>query len=327
MKRLLSVVFITLLLFLLLGTGVWAIDDNYYLQLLKYGTDSDIEKAFNQVKTDLGERVNSKVLDVFKEEHAEKVYMSIAFYINFIGLKAAHDVLLKELEKMGRSEDYRETVIHTIGQLKNSSSLSTLLNLLNDTQTSTREKKALIDSVGEIGDISAEEILMGIVRNQYEEVDVRAHAILSLGKILSEKSTPLLIDILNNPYEEKIMRMYAASSLSQIGGNESLEALAKLINDESHEVAEYATSGIAQMKTKEGGKILLQALRSDYDKVRYYAAIGLGDIGFEEAVDSLKFRAAHDTNDLVRSEAKQSLEKILKNNQPQQGNEDIENLE
>lgn len=324
MKRLLPVVYIILLLFLHKGTGVWAFDDDYYLQLLRYGTDSDIEKAFNQVKTNLGERVNRKVLNIFKEEHAEKVYMSIVFYINFIGLNDAHDVLLQELEKRGRSEDYRETVIHTIGRLKNSSSLSTLLYLLGDTQTSIREKKAIIDSLGEIGEIGAEDILMRIAQDQYEEIDVRAHAILSLGKIQSGKSRPLLMDILHNPYEEKIMRMYAASSLSQIGGNDSLEALAKAINDESHEVAEYATSGIAQMKTEEGGKILLLALRSDYDKVRYYAAIGLGDIGFEEAVDSLKFRADHDTNDLVRREAKKSLEKILKIRHSQGENEGLE---
>jgi len=285
-------------------------DESYYLDLLKYGTDSDIEKAFSRVNKDLGEKVNRRLLDIFNEEHAEKVYLSIVSYIGMIGLKEANEVLLQELSRKGRNEDYRETVIRTIGVLKKSSSLLTLTETYNSTQTSLRMKKAIIDSFGEIGDRNVEEMLIGIADDEYEDVEVRAHAVLALGKIKSEKSILLLQNMLHNVYEEKILRMYAASSLSQIGGVSSLSALAKVINDDSHEVAEYAVNGIAQMERIEGAEFLIKALRSDYDKVRYYAVIGLGKLKYHDAVEALKFRAAYDVNDTVRKEAQKVLENM-----------------
>jgi HEAT repeat protein len=308
MKKLLIAYWIVLFLFL--ESYLFAPDQSYYLQLLSYGTDSDIEKAFSQVKNDLGNAVNKKVLGVFSEEHAEKVYLSIIFYIGRVDLKEANDVLLQELDRNTGSEDYRETVIRTLGQLKEPRSLPMLTGMLGEPRNSIRVRKALLDSIGDIGEKESEDALLGIAKDAHEDVEVRAHAILSIGKVKSEKSVPFLRDILHNVYEEKILRMYAASSLSLIGGSASLEALSAVIGDETHEVAEYAVNGIAQMKTKEGGELLLRALRSDNDKVRYYAAAGLGEIGYTAAADALRFRAAYDTNDLVRKEAKKSLEKM-----------------
>ena len=310
MKRFVSKLSLMIPFIFLYLWNVAAYDENYYLDLLQYGTDSDIEKAFSKANVDLGEKVNRRVLDVFSEEHAEKVYLSIVSYIGTTGLKEANEVLLQEMSRMGRNDDYREAVVRTIGILKNPSSLQTLSETYNSSQTSLRMKKVIIDSFGEIGDRSVEEMLIGIADDEYEDVEVRAHAVLSLGKIKSEKSILLLQNMLHNVYEEKILRMYAASSLSQIGGASSLSALARVINDDSHEVAEYAVNGIAQMEMSEGGEFLMKALRSDYDKVRYYAVIGLGKLKYLEAVDALKFRAAYDVNDTVRKEAQKVLESI-----------------
>ena len=104
--------------------------------------------------------------------------------------------------------------------------------------------------------------------------------------------------------------MYAASSLSKIGKASALETLADVINDDTHEVAEYAVNGIAEIGSERGGDILIKALRSDYDKVRYYAVIGLSKIKYKKAVDILQFKAEHDSNESIRREAKKAIENI-----------------
>ena len=114
-------------------------------------------------------------------------------------------------------------------------------------------------------------------------------------------------------YEEKIVRMYPSSSISRIGGDSSIDTLSQVIDDETHEVAEYAVNGIAEMGSQRGGDILMDALRSDYDKVRYYAVIGLKKIKYKQATDILRYKAEHDSNETIRKEAEKALEEIIGN--------------
>jgi HEAT repeat protein len=311
MNRYFVIPFFILLLGVIFINIIVAADEKYYVDLLKYGTDSDIEKAFTNVNEDLGYNVNNKVLEIFKEEHTEKVYITLVQYVGIVKLKKAHDVLLDELSRRGRNDDYRETVIHAIGKLGNSSSIAPLNEVYSKSNTSIRIKKAIVDAYGQIGDRSIEARLIEIVGDEYEDIEVRARAILALGEIKSKESINLLQSLLHNKYEEKILRMYSASSLSKIGGELSLAALAEVINDETHEVAEYAVNGIAKMETEKGGEYLIKALRSDYDKVRYYAILGLSKIKYRKAVNILEFKAEYDSNELIRKEAAKALENIL----------------
>jgi HEAT repeat protein len=73
-------------------------------------------------------------------------------------------------------------------------------------------------------------------------------------------------------------------------------------------VAEYAVKGISDINSYECGPILIKALRSDYDTVRYYAVIGLSRINYKDAIDILEFKAEYDTNDRVRMESKKAVE-------------------
>ena len=69
-------------------------------------------------------------------------------------------------------------------------------------------------------------------------------------------------------------------------------------------------NGIAEIGTERGGQLLVKALRSDYDKVRYYAAAGLARVKYPAARDILSFKADHDENAAVRREAKKALEAL-----------------
>jgi len=153
---------------------------------------------------------------------------------------------------------------------------------------------------------------LNIATNTHEDTDIRARALLALGDIQSAEAVDVLTEILLNTYEEKILRMYAAVSLSKIGGDASIDTLAKVIDDETHEVAEYAVHAIAEIDSQKGGDVLVTALRSDYDKVRYYAILGLKRRKYRDAVDILRFKASHDSNPTIRKEAQEALEEILR---------------
>ena len=160
MKRLITLLIYILILTILLIYKITADDNEYYINLLQYGTDSDIVKAFSQVHEDLGGSVNKKTLEIFQEKHSERVYLTIVQYIGLVKLQKAQDILLKELSRKTKNDDYRERVIKTIGELKNSGSLDALSEIYNKKETSIRIKQAIIDAYGKIGDKGIEGTLI-----------------------------------------------------------------------------------------------------------------------------------------------------------------------
>ncbi|MGQ9617287.1 MAG: HEAT repeat domain-containing protein [Spirochaetota bacterium] len=299
-----------LLYFNIILTPVFAVNEDFYCQVLRYGTDSDIIHSFSKVSGDLGPTVNGKVIEIFKEDHGEGVYISIARYIGIAGLKETCPILYDELNKARISEDYREELILTLGKLKEPSSVDFLKSYYFDIKRTKRIRKAIIDAWGEIGDSRIEDTLISLINNEYEDKELRGSAILSIGKAGTERSLDLLRDIATNPQEEKILRIYSIHSLAKLGGEKVIDILGALIKDESHEVAEYAVNGMVEIGSKNCGDYLLLALKSNYDKVRIYAAMGLAVIKYEGAVDILKFKSEHDVNERVREEAKKALEVI-----------------
>ena len=315
----LYLILITLIIInILLPYNIIASDSEYYIKILEYGTDSDITGAFKGVQEDKGIDVNQKVVAIFNELHSDKVYLSLIRYLSFINHDAAEGILKNELEKRKperkyKGDDYYEEVIYAFGEIGEkrsigSSSIELLKNLYMGKDTSKRIRMAILDAWGRMGNLEVEDDLLAILQDDYEDTDVKARAIIALGEIESTRSIEPLKDILLNSYEKKILRMYAAYALSRVGRESVLDTLEEVIYDSSHEVAEYAVKGISDMESDKCGPILIKALRSDYDKVRYYAVVGLSKMHYPDALNILEFKAEYDVNDRVRMEAKKAVE-------------------
>jgi HEAT repeat protein len=302
-------VFAPLMIYLSALPGIiFAQNENYYNQVLQFGTDADIARTFTMVKEDLGDDINKKILELFREEHSLAVHTALVRYIAAAGMGKAEQVLIQELEDGVPDEDYREECIIALGTLKKPSSIPFLQSYYFNNTSTQRIKKAIIDAWGNIGDLSIEDALMAIAGDAREDSEVRGRAIIALGKVKSVRSLGFLEGIARNKYENRHLRMYAVYSLGEVGGESVLETLGELIEDEMHEVAEYAVQSISNIASEKGGVYLMRALRSDFDKVRYYAVIGLRQLQYHDAVQILAFKAQFDTNETVRKEAEKALE-------------------
>jgi HEAT repeat protein len=282
----------------------------FYNKVVRYGTDLDIAAAFNNVTEDLGQEVNEYVLTLLSEEHSVQVHMTLVRYIAAVNMTSAESTLIEQLHDGYSDEDYKETVIYAMGVTGSRLALNTLKAYYTNNQSTKRIKKAIIDAWGTIGNIEIESALIAILTDKREDDELKAAAILALGQVKSVRSLELLVEIASNRYENKYLRMYAVHSLGEIGGESMIDILGELVNDDTHEVAEYAVKSITQIDSEKSGEYLIQALRSDFDKVRYLAAIGLADQACVEAVEILSFKAEHDRNEKVRQEAKKALESI-----------------
>jgi len=310
MCKFLKILYIGLLYFILSAYIITGYDEDFYIKVLKYGTDLDITHYFPKVKENLGERVNQMVLTVFFQKHSERVYQVLAEYIGIAKFEEGKSLLIQELKKTGLGEDYVEKIIYSIGKFKDPQTIPHLLDILKNNRTSIRIKQAVVNAMGEIGSKNIEDELISLVKNENENLDIRAQTILALGKLGGGKSLSLLKEILLNTYEPKLLRMYSAYSLGRIGKENVLEILSRVIDDPYHEVAEYAVSAISEVGTKKCGPYLISALRSDYDRVRFIAASGLASIKYEDAIEILEFKANFDSNEKVRAEARRAIEVI-----------------
>jgi HEAT repeat protein len=294
-------------------SGTRAEEEGFYIDVLRFGTDTDITNAFSNLRQMGGEEVNRRVLEAFSETHSDRAYGALVQYIGYARMEGADRVLTRELVHRGGNEDYKEAVVTALGLLKAKSSVAALVSVYDDSRTSKRIKKAILDSLGAIGDRGIEERLIEIARNEKDDPEIRAHAVLALGELKSEKAYETVKRILLKPNEAKIARIYATTSVAKIGGPSALGVLEEVIDDQTHEVAEFAVNNIAEIGTNRGGELLVKALRSNYDKVRYYAAAGLARMKYTEARAILSFKADHDGNEAVRKEAKKALEALGEN--------------
>ncbi len=297
-------------LLLPLPTNIFAQNSEFYNQVILYGTDSDIASAFIEVTENLGNDINGKILLLFGEEHSIEVYSALVRYVAAAELAEAEATLINELYNGPAEEDYREGVIYALGRVGKSASLEALKSYYFNYKSTKRIKRAIIDAWGQIGDIGIEDALIQILTDSRVDDELKARAVLALGQVKSMRSLDLLEEIARNRYENKYLRMYAVHSLGEIGGESVLSVLGELLRDETHEVAEYAVKSITSIDSDKSGEYLVQALRSDFDSVRYFAVIGLAEMKYADAMEILTFKAEYDTNEKVREEAKKALEMI-----------------
>jgi len=297
-------------LILPISTNIVAQNVEFYNQVIRYGTDLDIASAFANGTENLGDEINEGILVLFQEEHSVEVFSALVRYIAAFELKTAEETLVNELYNGHADEDYREIVIYALGVTGSRSALEVLRSYYVNNKSTKRIKKAIIDAWGQIGNISIEDALIEILTDTREDDELKGRAILALGQVKSIRCLDLLEEIARNNYENKYLRMYAVHSLGEIGGESVLDILGELLQDETHEVAEYAVKGISDIDSAKSGEYLVQALRSDFDRVRYFAVIGLAEKKYVDAVEILTFKAEYDMNEQVRIEAKKALESI-----------------
>ncbi|MFW6181871.1 MAG: HEAT repeat domain-containing protein [Spirochaetota bacterium] len=310
------------MLFWIAAGGTLRGGESFHEQVLLYGTDRDIAEAFSGQAEDLGDPVNRLVIEAFSRERGPHAYLGLVRYLGEVRLQDAHQVLVTELGRT-TGDDYLEEVIGALGMLRNPASLGPLEELYRGEKLSSRVKKAVISAWGEIGDSRIQDTLEEIVRDLREPVEVRAAAVLALGSAGNEKALPRLEKIARNGYEPKLLRMYAVHSLGAVGGEGVLDVLGDLLRDGTHEVAEYAVRSIARIESGKTGELLIEALKSDFDTVRYYGARALGEMGHAPAVSILQFKARYDSNVTVRREAERALSRIQDDVQDDEANHGV----
>jgi len=224
-----------------------------------------------------------------------KVRQSAASALGQLGDARAVTSLLERLQD--ESSEMRRSVVCVLGQLKDVRAVEPLLLTLRDDNAEVRQGAA--NALGQLRDIRAVKPLLEILRDTNSEV--RGSAASALGQLGALEAVEPLIERLQDENAE--VRCSAANALGELGDERAVEPLLRLLSDQDTEMQRRASIALKQLS---GAERLLVALRHEEAKIRQGAAISLGDVGDERAVEPL-LQAVHDKDSRVRWAAMQAL--------------------
>ncbi|MCL4527852.1 MAG: HEAT repeat domain-containing protein, partial [Chloroflexi bacterium] len=193
-----------------------------------------------------------------------------------------------------------------LGQIKDRSSVPALLDALRGEFYTVRAKSAT--ALGNIGDPQAIQSLLIAFKDK--EDNVRASAVLALGKFHNPATFDDIANLLLDDSKIEV-RQAAAHVFGETKNPQTLPYLMQALRDSFwwYERGEGSASDLLQAIQKMGANAvdpLIEALSDDEETVRKFAAILLGRIGDERAIESLGM-AIYDLHFDVGQAAAESL--------------------
>jgi len=154
-----------------------------------------------------------------------------------------------------------------------------------------------------------------------EDPAKREEAILKLGELRDERAVEDLLKVVNQDNTEN--RTYAIKSLAEIGDHRALETLIFCLMDNEEKIRLSAARGLGKFSSPQAISSLLISLRKDPKiSVKSRAALSLGSIGSELAVEDLLKEAKLEHPASLLYSIDSALKIIAKNN----GFETVEEL-
>ncbi|MCC6444398.1 MAG: HEAT repeat domain-containing protein [Armatimonadetes bacterium] len=278
------------------------------------------------------------------KEDALRVY--IAELLGRIKDRRGVDPLLKHIDE--KVPGLRRNIVRSLGQIADPRATEAVIRVLNEDEQVRLEA---ITALGEFRDARAVSPLVALLDS--DDYEVRNSAITALHRI-GRPAIPALIATLKNPNEQKRagatqaleatrdpavvgalvqasadasarVRREAVRSLGSSGSAQAAPTLVARLSDKDSQVAEAATSALAQLGAPAVGP-LVALLKSPNNALRYHAYKALITIGSEatpalmaalnSADTSARKWAAIALGEIRATEARPTLEKMAKAQDP-----------
>ncbi|RQW80314.1 MAG: hypothetical protein EHM14_05370 [Methanothrix sp.] len=213
-----------------------------------------------------------------------------------------------------REEAYNALQKNTVGGSKiDARSADPIIGALKDEDQGVRYRAA--EALGQLKNATSVDSLIEALKDD-ENGDVREMAAWALGQIDDVRTVaPLSYASVKDAGYDVREEAYNALQKNIVGGNKvdarSADPIIGALKDEDQGVRYRAAEALGQLKNATSVDSLIEALKDDEDgDVREMAAWALGQIGDVRAVDPLSYASVKDADYDVREEAKKALGKL-----------------
>jgi len=202
------------------------------------------------------------------------------------------------------SKDKVATVIRTLGEMKDTSAVMSLANMLGS--NSFRIRGATCTALGLIGDSSATSYLIPLLNDTVNLV--RKSAAFALGQTGSPRAVHYLIGALSDEFYGT--RFAAGNSLVKLGYL-STRSLIPLLDSDNSNLRCLVIEILGKIKDKRAFDPLLKTLNDSDWAVRGFAVEALASVGNDRAMKAIKDLEKTEVHPFVKRKIEEALEKTI----------------
>ncbi len=279
--------------------------------VILYGLEDDILELLGKLKEDEDERFDTDLATVFNETKIPKLKQKLFQYFAEKENPCLKDAAIKILES--RYDYNKDTVSAAIlysRDLKIQETKKVFRDILEEEDTEYIEMA--ISALGKLGDSDDAVFLSEMFEANYYDDDKKSLIVQqsiagALEELHAESTWDFLVEIASDSEENATIRGRMATALGKIGNEKAVPILCKLFEEKDPILRTAAIKGLASFKTKEASKVLLQAFKDSYYKVRLQAIKSAKEEKRSDAIPYILYRAKKDPVNNVKYKAIEAL--------------------
>ena len=283
--------------------GRGSFDDGHEVQSVQ-------NEVIGALLTNGNETTTEFLLDALKTADDEWTRWTMVYMLGVIHSSSALDTMLAELE----SQHYviRKEVVTRLGGFKDRKTVDTLIAVLQNREEMVSIRAAAVASLNALRDESAAPALRLALSD--ENSAIRLQAIAALSSIKDAKSVAKLSAMVTNPLETDAIRAAAVTALGNIGDKSSEDLLIRALDNRIGNIRNNAILALGKLESTTAVPLLISILEDKRIPLdastavlantssRMKAAIALGQIGGEAAINALSHRLIDDTEYIIALE-------------------------
>ena len=260
--------------------------------------------------TNGNETTTGFLLEALKSADDEWTRWVMIYMLGVIHSSSALDTMLAELES--QSFVIRKEVITRLGGFKDRKTVDTLIGILQNKEEMVSIRAAAVASLNALRDERAAPALRQALND--ENSAIRLQAIAALSSIKDAKSVTKLSEMVENQLETDAIRATAVTALGNIGDKSSEDLLIRALDNRIGNIRNNAILALGKLESTTAVPLLISILEDKRIPLdastaalanaspRMKAAIALGQIGGEAAINALSHRLIDDTEYIIALE-------------------------
>jgi len=281
--------------------------------IINYGLETDILSLIKELSKNEDASMNDALASIFPTTALSAVRIAILEFFASQKVSSIDADVMKMLENM---DDYSKAEVNAlisfVGELKLSDATAFLSSIIKEKRSDYLENAIIA-----LGKVGSKDELLSLVET-YENIgedDEKKQVILkeailkSLQENAPEEAFDFLCEVAEEEAENVVVRSLAVSALSSIKTTEVFSKLLQYYSSSEPLLRVASIKGIAEHDNEEAKKIMLEATKDSYYKVRAQAikSIALNDT----TVNYLVYRAKKDPEQSIRLA---SIERLSESN-------------
>jgi HEAT repeat protein len=306
-------------LFVSLPFFVAADESQDRLDVIRYGTETEIAALIQSLKTDdsyADDALDAELIALAQKASNKKILAGVLDFFGNRNKRDLEDRALSILENSNNAEngesENEETVLAAInyfGKIQSPKAASALEAVIDANKPNLMG--TAIRALGNAADSgnadSIADFLIELYTNRDPGTGNNGRLLTALGETKSKKAIPFLADIAKNAGESAFLRISAIEALAKAGDDDGLDAVLNAVSASEPSIRTAAVAALGAFSGKQVDDAIIENFRDPFFRTRASAAKSAGQRKLTDAIPYLKYRAEKDEARIVREESIRAL--------------------